>query len=90
VSERTITLPRVAFNKLRENRATVALADSEGQRVFLFTKQVWPSDRHPGPQPSVILSPTDLDLINQPEGLVVADVTHTTGWTIRVEREAAR
>lgn len=84
MSERTIILTRVAFDKLHENRATVALADSEGQRVFLFTKQVWPSDRHPGPQPSVVLSPTDLDLINQPEGLVVADTTGTNGWTVRV------
>jgi hypothetical protein len=86
VSERTITLPRVAFDRLRESRATFALADSEGQRVFLFTKIVWPSDRHPGPQPSVVLSPADLDLIEQqPEGLVVADTTGTTGWTMRME-----
>jgi hypothetical protein len=90
MSAHTITLFRAAFDKLREGRATVALADSAGQRVFLFTKRVWPSDRPPAPQPSVVLTDADLDLIEQePEGLVVADTERTTGWTIRMARVPA-
>lgn len=85
MSERTITLPRAAFDKLREGRTTVALPDSNGQRVFFFTKSVWPSERVPAPQPSVVLSAANLDLIEQqPEGMVVADTTGATGWAVRV------
>lgn len=86
MSDRTITLFRAAFDKLREGRATVSLPDSEGQRVFLFSKRVWPSGRIPAPQPSVVLSDADLDLIErESEGLVVADAARTTGWTVRME-----
>jgi hypothetical protein len=79
-----IVLPRVAFDKLCEGRSTIRVADSGGRRVALFPKRVWPSTRVPALQPSVVLSTTDLDLIEAPEGLIVADDTRTAGWTIRV------
>jgi hypothetical protein len=65
VSARIITLPRAAFDKLREGRTTIRLADSEGQRVAVFPQRVWPSARVPALQPSVVLSPADLDLIER-------------------------
>lgn len=85
MSARTITLPRVALDKLFEGRSTVRLADSEGQLVALFPQQVWPSARVPALQPSLVLSSADLDVIEQdPVGLVCAPTDGTTGWTVRV------
>nr|WP_221374465.1 hypothetical protein [Actinoplanes polyasparticus] len=87
MSAPTITLFRAAFDKLREGRATVALPDSEGRRVFLFTKRVWSSDRIPAPQPSVVLSDADLDAIErEPQGVPVTDAASTGSWRIRLER----
>jgi hypothetical protein len=79
-----IVLPRVAFDKLREGRTTIRLADSEGQSVFLFTKRGWPSARIPGPQPSVVLSTAALDLIGRPEGSAVTGTVGGTEWIVRV------
>jgi hypothetical protein len=82
---RTITLSRAAFHTIRRGRSTVRVADSEGQRVALFSQQVWPSTRVPALQPSVVLSRADLDLIDQqPEGLVCAATAGGAGWTIRL------
>jgi hypothetical protein len=90
INERTIVLPRAAFFKLREGRATVAVPDSEGQRVFLFAKRVWPSDRVPGPRPAVVLTDADLDLIGSPEGLVCSSPDGAASWLIRVADAALR
>ncbi len=84
MTARTITLPRVAFDKLREGRATVAVPDSEGRRVFLFPKRAWSGARLPAPQPAVVLTSADLDLIGTPEGLHVAATEGDVGWLIRV------
>ncbi|WP_433730881.1 hypothetical protein ACQP2Y_21250 [Actinoplanes sp. CA-051413] len=85
MSERTITLSRAAFDKLREGRITIRLADSGGRRVAVFPQRVWPSARVPALQPSVVLNPADLDLIERdPEGLVCASTDGTTGWTVRL------
>lgn len=85
MTARTITLFRAAFDQLREGRATVSLPDSEGQRVFLFTKRVWPSDRIPAPQPSVVLTSADLAAIEaEPTGVAVTDAALTGSWTIRL------
>ncbi len=81
----TITLFRAAFDALREGRHTVSLPDSDGTRVFLFTRRVWPSERPLAPQPSVVLSQADLDLIEKdPEGLAVTDSTLTTTWRVKL------
>jgi hypothetical protein len=84
-SGRDLILFQAAFDRLREGRVTVRLADSEGQRVAVFTRQVWPSSRVPALQPSVVLGPADLDLIERrPEGLVCAASDGSAGWTVRM------
>ena len=86
MSERTIVMTDEGLDSLRTGIITVRASDNTGRPVVLFPQQAWPSERRPAPVPSVVLSAADLDLIEQqPEGLVVADVTRTTGWTIRME-----
>jgi hypothetical protein len=83
MSDRTITLPRAKFDRLREGKH-VWWDDNTGREVLLHMQGARPGDVYDG-APVAELTSADLDLIErQPEGLGVADTTRTTGWTIRV------
>jgi hypothetical protein len=88
VSERTITMTDEGLDSLRTGIITVRAEDSEGRPVVLFPRGAWFPDRSaPNLSLSAVLSFADMDLIeSEPEGLVVADVTGTTGWAIRMDR----
>lgn len=79
---RTITLPDTYWQCLRE-RGHCWYDDNTGREVLLRTPGSDPFDVYDGAL-VVDLSATDLDLIESPEGLIVADTNRTTGWTVRV------
>lgn len=80
MSAQTITLTGFALNALRHGREVV-VADSGGQPVAVRAEGAG-QEEWSGPE--VELSRADLDLIESPDGLVVADTTGTTGWTVQV------
>lgn len=85
MSEHAITLTRDHVGLLRIG-IDVAVDDDAGRMVRLYP---W-SGTQPrlGDALRVELSTADLDLIeSQPEGLVVADETRTTGWAVRAEAQ---
>lgn len=84
MSERTITLSADQVAALRGKGQAFADPGEIGDMVRLIR-----DGSGYGPLPragnEIVLSDADLDLIEQPEGLVVADTTGLTGWTVRVE-----
>lgn len=85
MSERTITLSADQVAALRSKGQAFADPGEIGDMVRLIRDGSGYGPL-PGASNEIVLSDADVDLIEQqPEGLVVADVTRTTGWTIRVE-----
>lgn len=84
MSERTITLSGFALLSLRRP-GEIVVTDNGGQLVAICPDGVASEATD---ELRVSLSAADLDLIESPEGLIVADVTRTTGW--RIFTEAAR
>jgi hypothetical protein len=84
VSERTITLRPAHLARLRAGKH-IWWDDSTNREVLL---RMDGSDMPESYDEALVavLTVGDLDLIaGRPEGLVVADVTRTIGWTIRTE-----
>jgi hypothetical protein len=85
VSERTITLTTGQLADLRGKGQTYDRSSTPGDIVRLLRDSSGYRPL-PGATNQIVLSNADLDLIEQqPEGLVVADTTGTTGWTMRME-----
>jgi hypothetical protein len=83
MSELTITLTRALFERLRTGQH-IWWDDNTGREVLVRVEGAEPTDAYDGAAMAE-LSPADLDLIEAPDGLIVADVTGTTGWRIRME-----
>lgn len=87
MSVRTITLPSKHQQALRDGKHCW-WDDSDGREVLLHMAGARPADVYDDAL-VVELYPSDLDLIESPEGLGVADVTRSTGWTVRLAEAAA-
>lgn len=80
MSVRSITLTPAHLACLVSGRH-VWTDDSERREVLLYVSGARPADVYDGAL-EVDLSKADLSLIAEPEGLVVADTTGATGWTV--------
>lgn len=79
----SITLSPKLSRVLRERGYCWADQDDTNREVLLYVEGHRPDDVYQGAL-AVELSPADLDLIDSPDGLTVADETRTTGWLVRV------
>lgn len=82
MSELTITLTRAKLEWLRAGKH-IWWDDNTGREVLLRMEGADPGEVYDGAAMAE-LSSADLDLIESPEGLIVADVTGTTGWRVLV------
>lgn len=84
MNARTLTLTAADLAQIRHG-AALQIIDSDGRPVLVTTAHVpEPSGRRPQ-----LLSSTDLDLIESPEGLGCADTERRTGWTVRMAEVTA-
>jgi hypothetical protein len=83
MSELTITLTRALFERLRTGQH-IWWDDNTGREVLVRMEGGDPNYVYNGATVAALTS-GDLDLIESPDGLIVADVTGTTGWRIRME-----
>lgn len=85
MSKRTITLTTAQLADLRGKGQTY---DDNGgiEDIVRLLRDGSGYSPLPGATNQIVLTDADLDLIErEPEGLVVADTTGTTGWTVRME-----
>ncbi|AEV86879.1 hypothetical protein ACWT_5861 [Actinoplanes sp. SE50] len=80
MTARILTLKPSQMQRLRQQQH-VWWDDSTGREVLVRTDPGGRVDTYPGAL-VLTLTPADLDLIETPDGLVCADETRTTGWTV--------